>query len=159
MLRRSVRFLPIMLLLLVGLLLTLPLIAHAQDTTPESTPVVTVTPAPTPAPDTHSSDVSAIIEALKEFALILAVVVLAFKTGSLIPPDTVDGVLARGFDLANGLADKTPTPVDNQFLEIAKPIVLKWVQDELTKKITQQQQEQADLILKHFPDVPTTPAT
>jgi len=112
-------------------------VSLAQDATPEATPVIVVTPAPveTPAPvDTHTSDINAILEALKEFALIVAVVVLAFKTGSLIPASTVDNVLMRGFDLAQGLADKTPTTIDNQVLELAKPILLKFIEDELSKR-------------------------
>jgi len=88
---------------------------------------------PTPA-DTTTSVFSIVLDKLGEFVLIIAVVALAFKTGSLIPADTVDKVLARGFDLAIGLADSTSTPVDNEILGIAKPIVLKWVTDELAKR-------------------------
>jgi len=102
-----------------------PLVAATAEVTPE--PVVTPV-------ETGSRDLSVVVDALKELALIAALIVLAFKTSSLIPATTVDKVLARGFDLAKGLADGTPTPIDNRLLEIAQPIISKLIADELAKR-------------------------
>ena len=102
-----------------------PLVAATAEVTPE--PVVTPV-------ETGSRDLSVVVDALKELALIAALIVLAFKTSSLIPATTVDTVLARGFDLAKGLADGTPTPIDNRLLEIAQPIISKLIADELAQR-------------------------
>jgi len=131
----------VLMLVLVGSLS----VTRAQGE-PEATAAVTAsvngnpveaTLEPTGGTDTTTSENNTLritLEAVKDYALIIAVVLLAFKTSGLIPQETVDKVLARGFDLAKGLADTTPTPIDNQLLEIAKPVVLKWVQDELARQ-------------------------
>jgi uncharacterized membrane protein len=95
----------------------------------------TLEPVSTPSPvENTSSLLSILLDKLGMFALIGAVIVLAFKTSGLIPADTVDKVLARGFDLAKGLADTTPTPVDNQLIDIVQPIISKLIADELAKR-------------------------
>lgn len=115
--------------------LTLAQDAPLVTNTPLVAATAEVTPEPVVVPvETGSRDLSVVVDALKELALIAALIVLAFKTSSLIPATTVDKVLARGFDLAKGLADGTPTPIDNRLLEIAQPIISKLIADELAKR-------------------------
>jgi len=102
-----------------------PLVAATAEVTPE--PVVTPV-------ETSSRDLSVLIEALKEFALIVAVIVLAFKTAGLIPAKTVDDVLARGFELAAGLAAGTPNTLDDDVVKIAKELIPRLIADELAKR-------------------------
>lgn len=105
-----------------------PLVAATAEVTPE--PVVT------PAPVDTSRDLSVLIEALKEFALIVAVIVLAFKTAGLITPEVMDKALARGFELAAGLAAGTPNTLDDSVVKIAKELVPRLIADELAKRQT-----------------------
>lgn len=107
-------------------------VATEAATTEATATIVPMTP---PAPVNNGTDnTSAILDALKELALIAALIVLAFKVAGLVPADVMDKALARGFDLARGLADKTTTPIDNQILEIAQPIIAKLIADELAKR-------------------------
>jgi hypothetical protein len=97
----------------------------------------TLEPVTTPAPVPQPADNTALIlETLKELALIIALIVLAFKVAGLVTADVMDKALARGFDLAKELADTTPTPIDNSILEIAQPIISKLIADELAKQRT-----------------------
>lgn len=105
--------------------------------TAEVTAEVTQEPVTTHAPASQPADNTALIlETLKELALIAALIMLAFKVAGLVTPDVLDKALARGFDLAKGLADTTPTPIDNRLLEIAQPIISKIIDDELAKRAT-----------------------
>lgn len=89
---------------------------------------------PEPVKDGNVSLIQVLFDKLMELGLIAAVVVLAFKTAGLVPQDVVDKTLARAFDLAKGLADGTPTDVDNRLLEIAQPILTKMIDDALAKR-------------------------
>lgn len=130
-----------MLVLMVCLLsvssLTLAQDATLVTNTPQAAATAEVTPEPVviPAPASRPADNTALIlETLKELALIAALIVLAFKTAGLVTADVLDKALARGFDLAKGLADTTPTPIDNRLLEIAQPIISKIIDEELAKR-------------------------
>jgi len=130
-----------MLVLMVCLLsvssLTLAQDATLVTNTPQAaaTAEVTLEPVTTHAPVTQPADNTALIlETLKELVLIAALIVLAFKTAGLVTADVLDKALARGFDLAKGLADISPTPIDNELLKIAQPIISKIIDDELAKR-------------------------
>lgn len=131
----------ISMLILVGFLmmgsLTLAQDATLVTNTPQAaaTAEATLEPVTTPAPASQPADNTALILAtVKELVLIAALIVLAFKTAGLVTPDVLDKALARGFDLAKGLADISPTPIDNRLLEIAQPIISKIIDDELAKR-------------------------
>lgn len=115
--------------------LTLAQDAPLVTNTPLVAATAEVTPEPVVVPvETGSRDLSVLIEALKEFALIVAVIVLAFKTAGLIPAKTVDDVLARGFELAAGLAAGTPNTLDDDVVKIAKELIPRLIADELAKR-------------------------
>lgn len=123
-------------LVLMVCLLSVSSFTLAQDATEAATAeptavVVPVTPAPVPQP---ADNTALILETLKELVLIAALIVLAFKVAGLVTADVMDKALARGFDLAKELADTTPTPIDNELLKIAQPIISKLIADELAKR-------------------------
>ncbi len=72
---------------------------------------------------------------LIEAGFALAVVFLALKQGTLLPPETVDGVLARFFELVKSVTAKTETPLDDTVVGITEDVVRKLVQQELAKQM------------------------
>lgn len=123
-------------------------IAAAQDVTPEpvATEVVVVPPAPTaeatveppvvvvnPPATQDNSLASLLLGKLFDGALILAVIMLAFRQGKLIDPQTADNAMTSMFGLIKELTAKTPTKVDDELVDIAEPVTRQWVQDQLKK--------------------------
>lgn len=126
-------------LVLMVCLLSVSSFTLAQDATEAATVEATAVVAPvtvTPPVEQPADNTALILETLKELALIIALIVLAFKVAGLVTADVMDKALARGFDLAKELADTTPTPIDNSILEIAQPIISKLIADELAKQRT-----------------------
>lgn len=69
-----------------------------------------------------------------EMGLALAVVFLAIKQGKLIPPETVDNVLGRFFELVKGITAKTETPLDDSLVGVTEEVIRKLVKQELAKQ-------------------------
>ena len=138
MLRKS--FPIILLLTLVLMLVSLP--AHAQDQFLfTNTPAPIVGTDPTVAPDVVSvpvvseqpSNTSLIIDKLFMGVLLLAVVILSFKTSNLIPPDVVDKVAEKLFAFAKDVTGKTATTADDEIIKITEEVVRRWIKDEQAK--------------------------
>ncbi len=137
MLRKS--FPIILLLTLVLMLVSLP--AHAQDQllyTNTPAPIVgadpTVEPdvivAPMPPVLEQPSNTSLILDKLFMGVLLLAVVILSFKTSNLIPPDVVDSVAEKLFAFAKDVTGKTATTTDDEIVKITEEVVRRWIKDE-----------------------------
>jgi len=119
-------------------------VSKAQDTpTPEGSTVVelppvatvapvVVVPAPDPVPAPEGINWP---DKLLEAGLAIAVVLLAFKQGKLIPPETVDSVLVRFFELVKSVTATTETPLDDTLVGVTEDVVRKLVQQELAKQM------------------------
>lgn len=105
----------------------------AETQTAEATPTVIITPEPKPV-ETQPDHTQEILDAIKELALIAALIALAFKTAGLVPKETFDSALSKGFGILTGLADQTKTPIDNQALATFGPILIKWLDDQMEKR-------------------------
>lgn len=124
--------------------------AFAQDVTyevptpaPEVTEVVSV-PVATDAPPvvvvnnppvTGTESNSLLLHFIIEGVLTAAVVFMAIKQGKLIPPETVDKVLVRFFELVKGVTVKTETPLDDTLVGITEEVMRKLIQQELQKQL------------------------
>ena len=122
----------------------------AQDATeaptpaPEVTEVVQLPPVATDTPvivvnnppATGTEGSSLLLHFALEGVLTFAVIFLALKQSKLIPPETVDSVLARFFELVKGVTAKTETPLDDTLVTITEDVVRKLIQQEIQKQIT-----------------------
>lgn len=84
--------------------------------------------------DQTSSILNVILDKLITIGAIIGLIVLAYKTAGLVPKETFDSALEKGFDLAKGITSVTPTSIDDTVLELVKPGLTKWLDDEFAKR-------------------------
>nr|MBA3867795.1 hypothetical protein [Anaerolineae bacterium] len=98
-------------------------------------PALTPVPEQSPTPaDNGTAIVHEIGQELVILVLIVGLVLLAFKCAGLVPKETFDSALSKGFGILTGLADRSPTPIDNTLLETFGPMLLTWLDKELDKR-------------------------
>jgi hypothetical protein len=108
-----------------------------------NTPAPIVGTDPTVAPDAivapmppvleQPSNTSLILDKLFMGVLLLAVVILSFKTSNLIPPGVVDSVAEKLFAFAKDVTGKTATTADDEIVKITEEVVRRWIKDEQAK--------------------------
>lgn len=119
----------------------------AQDATPDAAATESVThvindyPADMtlgtgqqPSIDAPTGTLSTVLDKVIIIIAIFGVVLLAFKTAGLVPKETFDSAINKGFALAKDLTSMTPTPIDDAALELIKPGLTKWLEDELSRR-------------------------
>lgn len=137
----------VLVLVLMGVFL-MGSLTLAQDATPAATESVAVTASvngnvveatlePVGQPDNGESTTGTLNTVLDKVIIIIAiigVVLLAFKTAGLVPKETFDSAIAKGFALAKELTAITPTTLDDAALDLLKPGLTAWLNDELAKR-------------------------
>lgn len=120
-----------------------PTVEAVASVTPDATEVVIVPPVATVEPpvivvnnppDSGTESNSMLLHFLLEGVLTAAVVFMAVKQGKLIPPETVDKVLVRFFEMVKSVTVKTETPIDDTIASISEEMLRKMVQQELAKQ-------------------------
>lgn len=89
---------------------------------------------PSPSDETTVSIWSMILDKLVDFAMIAAIVVLAFKTGSLIPISVVEQALEQGTSVAKSIVSKTPSTLDDSLVNIGSDVLRRLIQEELARR-------------------------
>lgn len=169
------RFIPIMLILVLAFLIVFP--TFAQDVTPNSTPEATAIveatvngnpveatlvpvepPAPVASEPTFMNWLAQVSPWLGAIAIVVSVIVgilgrtFIIQLGSSVPVafyEVGKGAAVAGLDSLGHYVTTTATKIDDEgYTELRKLF------DELTQKIEQQRQEQAELIAKYLPPPP-----
>ena len=95
----------------------------------------TLIPVTTPAPvDNGVSVTHEVFQGLITLALIIGLIALAFRTAGLVPKETFDSAIDKGFGVLGALAGRTDTPFDDKLVEFAKPTLKAWLDAELAKR-------------------------
>jgi hypothetical protein len=115
----------------------------AQDVTAITTVQATVNGQPVEATlepvsdqptESHPDNTALILSTLKDIILYGGLVFLAFKTGKLIPAESVKSFMESAFDFGKQLANQTTTPIDNDALKFFQPIIEQAVIAALAKR-------------------------
>jgi len=97
---------------------------------------------------TDSNTLNTVLDKVILIIAIVGLLVLTFKTAGLVPRETFDSAIAKAFALAKELTMMTATPIDDAALDLIKPGLTKWLEDELAKRangITVNVQNPADI--------------
>jgi hypothetical protein len=84
--------------------------------------------------ESHPDNTALILSTLKDIILYGGLVFLAFKTGKLIPAESVKSFMESAFDFGKQLANQTTTPIDNDALKFFQPIIEQAVIAALAKR-------------------------
>jgi len=120
-------------------------VTRADDATPEATEAVSVVATVNGNPVEATLEpvdktiqegnqqinlVNVVGEKVVTIILVLAVVFLAYKSAGLVPKETFDSAIEKGFSLAKELAP----PAGDAILDMVKPGLTKWLDDEFAKR-------------------------
>jgi len=84
--------------------------------------------------DQTPSLLNIVLDKLIIIAAIIGLIVLALKVAGTVPKETFDSAIEKGFSLAKEITLSTATPIDDAALELFKPGLTKWLDDEFAKR-------------------------
>lgn len=131
--------LSVVMLVLLSFLL-MGTVAHAQDATvePVVTAIVEATPeipvSPVQPVDATVSIWSMLLDKVGDIAMIVAIIILAFMTGKLIPADVVLKSFDNGAAVIKTITAATPTSIDDTWATIIAEVTRRVIAEELAKR-------------------------